>query len=156
MRCYSRFGIAFAVFFPCLLAVGGCAKSEPLFPVSGKATLKNAPLTAGMVTFVPDDAKGNKTKSNPSGKIGSDGTYTLTTEGKSGAPLGWYKVTVITDTPGMGGPMTVDPTPGKPAPLGGTSAGPPIDPKYKDSAKTPLTIEVVAAPAAGAYDVKIP
>jgi hypothetical protein len=123
--------------------------------VSGKVTLKNAPLTGGNVTFVPDESKGNKSKFSPGGQIGSDGTFTLTTEGKSGAPLGWYKVTVFASTPGMGGPATVDPTPGKVAPLNPAGAVH-VDPKYQDAAKTPVSLEVVASPGAGAYDVKIP
>lgn len=155
VRTVSRAGICFATFSIYVLCIAGCSKGETLYPVSGKVTLRNAPLTAGIVTFIADESKGNKAKASPTGKIGSDGNYTLTTDGKSGAPLGWYKVTVNTETPGMGGPMTVDPTPGKVVPLGGTG-GPQIDPKYKDSSKTTLAVEVVASPGAGAYDLKIP
>jgi len=151
MRILSRFGICVVLLSAC--SAIGCSKGETLYPVSGKVTLKNAPLTAGQVTFVPDESKGNKSKVSPTGKIGSDGNYTVTSDNRAGAPLGWYKVTVATETPGMGGTMTVDPS-GKPAPLGGQ--GPKIDPRYKDSSKTPLSVEVVASPAAGAYDLKIP
>jgi len=138
-----------------LLGGIGCGKSEPLFPVSGKVMLKDAPLTAGIVTFVPDDSKGNKSKSSPTGTIGSDGSYTLKTDGRAGAPAGHYKVIVNTETPGMGGPMQVDPN--KPAlvnPQGG--GGVKLDPKYKDSTKTPLAKEVVTSgAAAGHYDLTV-
>jgi len=136
-----------------LLAAGGCGKSEPLYPVSGKVMLGKAPLSSGVITFVPDESKGNKTKNSPTGKIGSDGSYTLTTDNKAGAPAGWYKVIVNTETPGMGGAMDPGTTPGK-ATLGGT--GPKIDPKYKDVARTPVTKEVVPSGAASDhYDVTV-
>jgi len=140
------------------LAVGaaGCGKSDKLYPVSGKVTLKGAPLTAGVVNFVPDAAKGNKTPHGPTGTIGSDGSFSLTSEGKTGAPLGWYKATIFTDVPGMGGMSpTVPSTPGAPTPLAPKSAVQ-IDPKYKDASNTPLSFEVVATPSAGQYDIKIP
>jgi hypothetical protein len=154
MRTLSRFGLFIAVLSFCVAGVGGCSKGETLYPASGKVTVKNAPLSGGQVTFVPDQAKGNKSKLSPVGKVGSDGAFTLTSEGRSGAPLGWYKVTVATDTPGMGGTMPVEPGATKPAPLG-SQGSVQIDPKYKDSSKTPLSVEVVASPAAGAYDLKI-
>ena len=153
MRTLSRFAIFGAVLSFCVVGVSGCGKSEKLYPVSGKVTLKDAPMTGGQVTFVPDQSKGNKSKLSPSGKIGSNGEFTLISEGRNGAPLGWYRVTIATETPGMGGTVEVNPTPGKVTPLGGQ--GPQIDPSYKDSSRTRLAVEVVASPAAGAYDLKI-
>jgi hypothetical protein len=139
------------------LALSGCA-GEKLAPVSGKVTLKDSPLTAGQVTFVPDAAKGNKSTTSPAGPIGADGKYKLSTNGKEGAPLGWYKVTVSTDTPGMG--MGMGGTPVDPKNPTLTPSQPPstvkIDPKYKDAASTPVSVEVTATPSGGQYDVKIP
>jgi len=137
-----------------LLLGGGCKKSEPLYPVTGKVMLGKNKVTEGIVTFVPDESKGNKSKFSPTGKIESDGTYTLMTDGKPGAPAGWYKVIVNTETPGMSA-TTPGETPGKAAPLNPTQ-GPKIDPKYKDVAKTPITKEVVASGAGSDhYDVTV-
>jgi hypothetical protein len=113
-----------------------------LVPVSGKVTIGNAPLTTGMLTFVPDAAKGNKAKASVVATVGSDGTYQLTTNGRSGAPLGWYKVTVNTMMPPTGAAT-------------GTFAPPvQINRKYQGP-DTDLAIEVVEQPAPGAYDLKL-
>jgi hypothetical protein len=151
MRTYVRLLLAAPLVF-CVVAGGGCGKSEPLYPVSGKVMLRDGALTGGVVTFIPDDSKGNKTKLSPTGKIGSDGSYSLTSEGRSGAPLGWYKVTVNSDTPGMGGGTAPDPN--KPSlPTGQDTAK--FDPSFKDAARTKLRIEVVASASAGHYDLKL-
>jgi hypothetical protein len=151
MRTLSRLILALALGVFSLIGAG-CGKSEPLYPVSGKVTLNNAPLKGGVVTFIPDDSKGNKSKFSPTGKIESDGKYSLTTDGKTGAPAGHYKVIVNTQTPGMG--MTTPGDPSKPAPL--TPQGPQVDPKYSDVAKTPITKEVVASgAAANHYDFSV-
>src|SRR5262245_19042267 len=97
--CRSVVALLFCLSFS--LAIG-CGKSEPLYPVSWKVLdAKGEPLKEGIVTYVPDESKGNKAKSNPFGKI-SDGNYTLTTAGRSGAPAGHYKITIQADMPGMG------------------------------------------------------
>jgi len=62
--------------------------------VTGKVTADGQALTAGTVTFRPDETKGNKNKAIPTGMIDSSGNYKLFTDGKEGAPLGWYKVGV--------------------------------------------------------------
>jgi len=65
-----------------------------LVPVSGKVTTKEGqPLTAGHVTFWPTAGKEAKAE-NSTGEIQSNGTYTLTTGGREGAPDGKYKVTI--------------------------------------------------------------
>jgi len=136
-----------------ILVIGGCGKSEPLYPVSGKVMHGKEPLTGGQVTFFPDASKGNTSKHSPTGKIGSDGTYTLTTDGKAGAPAGHYKVTVTAQTPGMS--ATPPGEVGKPAPLTPTQ-GPKFDPKYSNEAQTPLTREVLTSGATpGHYDVTV-
>jgi hypothetical protein len=132
----------------------GVGKTEP---VSGKVTLDDKPLTTGSVTYHPDEAKGNKSEFSPNGSIGEDGTYTLSTSTRTGlatgAPPGWYKVTVSTMVPmgGMGGQPMPQPG-GKPPPLPKPI---PINPKYTDPAHTDLSVEVVESPAAGAYDLKL-
>jgi hypothetical protein len=154
MRSVCRSVCALVLIALCVLSVGGCSSgtSETLYPVTGKILHKGTELKAGMVTFVPDEAKGNKSKSSPGGQIGPDGTYTLTTAGRPGAPAGWYRVTVNTEVPGMG--MTT-PDPNRPGVSLGSGMPVQIDPKYKDVSKTDLLYEVVASPAPGAYDLKL-
>jgi hypothetical protein len=116
-------------------------------PVSGSVTLDGQPLSAGLVSFNPDSSKGNSSQFVPVAQVDSDGRYTLTTEGKEGAPPGWYKATV---TPGM---PRMDPgaDPSKtPMPKMIT-----LNPKYGDAAKTPFSIEVIANAPAGHYDLKL-
>jgi hypothetical protein len=85
------------VFALTCLAVG-CGSSEELgqlVPVSGKVKVEKIVVTAGMVTYFPDEAKGNKSNKVAEGPIQPDGSYTLSTAGKAGCPVGWYKVTII-------------------------------------------------------------
>jgi hypothetical protein len=91
------------------------------------------------VSFAPDIDKNNTASVNPTGAVAADGTYKVSTDGKPGAPVGWYKVTVRTQTPGMN--ATTKPTH--------------IDPKFSDPKRTPLSVEVVETPGPGAYDLKV-
>jgi len=150
----NRFCSPRLVFLVVLAAIGlvpGCGKKmPPLTPVSGKVTVDGQPLTAGQVSLIPDVGLPTQEKSEgqdstpgigPSiGQIGSDGTYKVFTSGKEGAPLGKYRVTV---TPSM-------------MPSGDKKA-PPMNfsRKFGDNRNTPLKFEVVASPAAGAYDLKL-
>jgi len=152
----ARFVLAFTCVGAVALGGASCGKEGARYPVSGKVTLGNAPLTVGQVTFVPDEGKGNKSKLSPSGKIGSDGSYSLSTDGKSGAPAGWYKVIIATATPGMGGATAPGEANPSALPGGAPAGGVQIDSKYGDASKTDVTKEVVASPAAGAYDITIP
>jgi hypothetical protein len=137
-----------------LLVAVGCGPSGPkLVPVSGKVTLDGQPLTAGAVSFSPDSAKGNKEKVAPTGSINSSGVYELSTEGKSGAPVGWYKVTVVTNTPGMGQQPPPVVGGGGPVPLQQPSVQ--INPTYSSPDQTPLRVEVKAGAATGDYDLKV-
>lgn len=141
-RCFSPPGLRwfFSLIFLCGLVLAlGCGSSgkDKLVPVSGKVTLSGTPLTAGQVAFHPDTAKGNTAKGVPAGAIGADGTYTLSTDGKSGAPAGWYKVTVVTNFPGVSGEPV------------------PINAKYGNPSGSGLEREVVPSPASGAYDLQV-
>jgi hypothetical protein len=122
-----------------LLMVAGCGSSgkDKLYPVSGKVTLGGTVLTAGQVTFHPDLSKGNNAKGVPTGALGADGTYSLTTDGKAGAPVGAYKVTVITNFPGASGTPV------------------PINPKYANPNASGLNREVVPNSASAAYDLQV-
>jgi hypothetical protein len=124
-----------------LFLVAGCDGSGSLQKVTGKVTVDGAPLTTGSVRFVPDAAKGNKSKDEPAGQIGSDGTYTLITNGKPGAPAGWYKVTVnATEVPESSNPF------------GGKAL---VAPRFNVPETSGLSVEVVSSPKSGAYDLTV-
>jgi hypothetical protein len=128
----------------CVL-LAGCGEKEEnlvLVPVAGKVAIDRTPMPSGVVTFFPDDSKGNKAKKVPSGTIQSDGTYKLQTDQKDGAPVGWYKVTVVPSNYAAAGAPPV-------------KAPPPYFSDFQSLAKTPLVIEVKESAPAGAYDIKL-
>lgn len=124
------------------LAAGCSDKVGKRLPVEGRVLLGEKPLTgmSGMVVFIPDAEKGNKTEFRPTGAIDAEGKYRLATEGKPGAPAGWYKVTVTATPPGTGDREVVAPV---------------VHARYAVEKTTTLSVEVVAAPADGAYDLKV-
>jgi hypothetical protein len=105
-------------------------------------TLDGAPLATGSLTYKPDAAKGNTSSLEPAATIGSDGSYTLYTKEKPGAPPGWYKVRVVAEGPAN----PADPY----APVKSL-----IPARWNDAETSGLTVEVVASPPAGAYDLKL-
>lgn len=134
----ARLG-AVAVALLCLTAGPGCKKSVNTVAVAGKVTLDGSAVTSGQVTFTPLDEGAAKELS--AGTIDANGNYTIKTGGKDGAPPGKYQVSI---TPAMSGPMG-----------DGKSMTLPFPEKYTTPRNTPLTIEVVASPAPGAYDLKM-
>jgi len=124
-----------------LLGLTSCGGGPKLYQVEGKISMGNQPIKAGSVTLYPEDPK-SESKALPTGMI-DNGTFKITTEGKPGAPLGKYKVTVM-----EGGGA------GDPAAMGGAPKAAGLN-KYMDSAKTDLKLEVVESPAPGAYDLKL-
>jgi len=128
--------------FVCCLVLPGCdGGSGSLNKVSGKVTVDGSPLTRGSVRFVPDTTKGNKSSAEPVGEIKPDGSYELTTNGKSGAPAGWYKVTVNATE-------QVDSS----KPFSGKSL---VPRKYNVPESTQLSVEVKASSKDGDYDLKV-
>src|SRR2546428_630320 len=127
-----RFGLVFLV---CVCFVLGCKPSDGVkkLPVSGNVTVDGQAVTSGQVTLHPQSTE-KGAGSAVSGPIDSSGKYTI----GGGAPAGKYKATV---TPSM-----------MPSPDGKPPTSP-YNAKFGDSKKTPLEIEVVASPAAGAYDL---
>jgi hypothetical protein len=125
----------------CLTLALGCSggKKATLAPVTGTVTVGGQPLTSGQVSFVPT-TKDVQAAGLSAGTIDSSGKYTIYTDGKAGAPLGTYKITV---TPSM--MPTAD---GKPPTM-------PFNNKYRDIATTSLTKEVIASPEAGRYDLSL-
>jgi hypothetical protein len=123
-----------------LLALVGCGGPKR-YPVSGQVTLSGSPITTGRVFFSPDVDKGNTARVACVGRIDDKGRYELhttgitNTESGKGAPPGWYKVTI--------------------RPQGSKELDPRIKGVYLNEGNTPLSIEVVAKPADGAYDLKL-
>ena len=134
-----------------LLALG-CLDSSGVgrtLPVEGRVTLNGEPLSAesAVVLFKPDSSKGNASPFEPVGNVDKDGSYTLLTKGKRGAPPGWYKVIVTATDSRPEAPK--DPKKGHPHPRSLVPA------KYGQEKTTDLSVEVVEAPARGAYDLKL-
>ena len=135
----------------CALLAFGCGDSRgvgKVYPVTGKITLNGEPLTVTttMVLFRPDASRGNASRFEPAGTVDADGDYTVFTDGKEGAPSGWYKV-IVTATS-----TEVQTTHGKrdhPRPKSLLPA------KYGRAQTTELAVEVVANPAPGVYDLKL-
>jgi hypothetical protein len=100
--------------------------------VSGKATVDGKPLTKAGVFFAPD--KDNPIKEIPRGWSDENGVFHIQTGDRKGCPPGWYKVFVMVEQ------------------KRGGIAPSPVNAKYLDPAKSPLSIEVVANPKPGAYD----
>jgi hypothetical protein len=151
----------------------GCGGVKRI-PVAGTVTLDGQPLDDAIITFAPDAAKGNTAQISCSGPV-KEGRYELQTAGTtradsgSGAPPGWYKVTVRSQPK----PLIAQP----PAPVenqGGTSKRrlrmaaqkqlgrmPPPAPKnpipaqYSTVEKTPFEAEVKDNPETGAYDFSL-
>ena len=82
-----------AIVITCPLCLSGCGVSKnemETAPVHGIVTLDGAPLTTGMVHFMPESGRVAK------GKINGDGSYTLGTYGdEDGAIVGRHKVFII-------------------------------------------------------------
>jgi hypothetical protein len=117
------------------LAAAGCGGPRHV-PVSGTATVEGKPLAGLVISFNPDPARGNDARVSCVGRIGADGKFSLISDDgfkvTKGARLGWYKVTVS-------------------APDDGRL---PVHKKYTDFRQTDLSVEVVAEPAPGAYELK--
>jgi len=135
-----------------LLAVGcrgGDSSLGTIFPVSGKITLDNRPLTAQstVVLFKPDAAKGNTSSLEPAGTVNPRGSYTLLTKGRKGAPPGWYRVAVTATE--LGSDKPTGPRHRRPVPRSLVPS------KYGQASTTDLMIEVVENPRPGAYDLRL-
>jgi hypothetical protein len=118
--------------------------------VSGKITFLNEPLVVKntIVLLKPDASRGNNSPFEPTGTVDDSGTYTLRTEGKTGAPPGWYKVVV---TARDDAPVAHPKTKQNHRPVSKSL----VPAKYGQEKTTDLVIEVVENPAPGAYDLKL-
>src|SRR5436190_239761 len=132
--------VSFALLVVALTSVGCSSDNSPkLTPVKGKVVLDGQPLTRGSVSFRPQDGTG---KLEPAGTIEADGTYTLYTNQKPGAPLGkYYALVVATEE--------IDPN--------NASATPKslIPRKYADISTKQFQIEVIENAHDGHYDLRL-
>jgi len=133
-----------------LTGCGGDGSSVKLVPVTGKVTADGKPLTVGTVTFQPDDSKGNTSKAIPSGVVSENGTYKLFTDGKEGAPPGFYKVGV--SPLGMSGSTMANPT--DPKMMNSLTAAT-YNQRYTMPGTSGISFEVKDQAAAGAYDIPL-
>jgi hypothetical protein len=117
------------------MAAAGCGGPKHV-PVAGRATVDGKPLAGLVITFNPDPAKGNDARVSCVGRVGADGQYSLISDDgfkvRKGARLGWYKVTVSSPDDNLI----------------------PVNKKYTNFRQTDLTVEVVADPQPGAYDLR--
>ena len=135
-----------------VILMAGCGDDSgvgPTFPVAGKVTLQNEPFSAKntIIVFKPDASRGNKDPFAPAGAVDADGSYTLTTKGKIGAPPGWYKVVVTS--------RDEAPTEHPKDPRHRPVAKSLLPARYGQEKTTDLAIEIVENPAPGAYDLKL-
>jgi hypothetical protein len=95
---YARFGRRSAVLLVlAVLLVSGCGRSNrlPSFPVRGQVLYQGRPAREALVIFHPVASGAEFDVVCPSGRVGSDGSFTLTTyQAGDGAPAGEYAVTI--------------------------------------------------------------
>jgi hypothetical protein len=129
---------------------GDGSRVGPTFPVSGQITFMNEPLVAKntIVLLKPDASKGNTSPFEPTGTVDESGTYVLRTEGKMGAPPGWYKVVVVSRDDA---PVVHPKAQQNHRPVSKSL----VPAKYGQEKSTDLVIEVVENPSPGAYDLKL-
>jgi hypothetical protein len=142
----ARTGLTVLLALAAWAASAGCGGDGPdkLYPVSGQVLLDGRPLTGvaqGSVSFRGDATRGNRTLHQPTGPLDARGRYELVTAGRKGAPLGWYKVVVTAYA------NTLEEGPVTPRLL--------LHDKYYHPNKTDLSVEVVAGPAPGHYDLNV-
>ena len=122
------------------LLPAGCG-SDTLYPVEGSVTFNGQPARGATVVFFPE-GDDSLTAVVPSGGVGDDGTFTISTNGKPGAPAGKYRVVV--HIPAPAGPKAADP----PGVMGddperkGDAKN--VPGPFSDRATTPLRAEVKA------------
>jgi len=110
----------------------------PLTPVEGKVNVSGMPeglppFDYGRVWLHPDRDKGNWFPRIPMAELNADGSYTVFTDGKPGAPPGWYRVAIVA----IAGRRQL------------------FDAKYWESNTSELTLHVESGAEPGAYDLAL-
>jgi hypothetical protein len=123
------------LFLGAALTCAGCG-GERRADVTGKVTVDGKPLGGKLITvlFAPD--KDNPIRKIPAAAVETDGTYVMRTGPTGGVPLGWYKVHIHWDSKNAQGQPC------------------PVHPRFLEAGQSTLSIEVVANPQPGAYDLK--
>jgi hypothetical protein len=121
-----------ALFFATLMS--GCREKGPGFaPVLGVVRINGQPERGLLVRLSPDAGRGNGLPAFATGKTDDQGKYALKYEYKGkegiGAPVGWYRVTIIDSKIGFT-PQGQEPKPSS------------IPYSYASASTTPLLIEV--------------
>src|SRR5438874_2652248 len=82
-RCFFAGGV-----LALTVAAAGCGGSR--YPVAGRVLLDGEPLAGkeGGVVLKPDGTKRNETRVSPIGVLQRDGTFSVLTKGRPGAPIG--------------------------------------------------------------------
>jgi hypothetical protein len=151
-----------------LFGAAGCGGLK-LYPVEGRVLVKGQPLNQGYVTLFPDGdgAPAVPGKMNPMAKIEEGGRYRIFSGSAPGAPAGKYRVVVkamsrrqpLNEAAPAVPPGGPGHSPGARKPRQPTEqfllGEPLINTKYFHAESTPLRIEVVTAPAKGAYDLEV-
>ena len=79
------------------LLQAGCSGDDgrvPVFPVTGKVSVKGEVPEGALIVFYPAQS-GGESELRPSAKVKSDGTFSLTTyDANDGAPSGDYTATI--------------------------------------------------------------
>jgi hypothetical protein len=132
--------------FASTLFLVGCGGGPKLVTVKGKLYVADELVPAGetvkgYVILHPDGGKGNTTQEQVQGILAEDGSFTVFTRDKEGAPPGWYKVTVDLADVKASDPYYYRPK---------------IDDKYLEKDKSGLAFEVVENPESDRYDIKLP
>lgn len=88
----SRFALCLSAALTGLVSAS-CSGGPKLYPARGKVLFQNQPAEGAVVVFHPTGA--DATAPKPSGKVGPDGTFSLSTHPHGdGAPAGDYTVVV--------------------------------------------------------------
>jgi hypothetical protein len=138
-----------------ILALAGCGASDDAgrtVPVRGQVSYAGRRLATGVVIFRPDARRGNACKYEARGSIDAEGNYQLFTGAgrklKEGAPIGWYRVAVV----------SVQAAEAKQAPVQGHMPPPPkslIPLNYNDPDHSGISIQVTESAAPGAYNITV-
>jgi hypothetical protein len=79
-----------------LAATASCGGGKGLATVRGQVFYEGKPAEGAVVFFHPEGDTGSLATPRPSGKVGADGGFELTTDARGrGAPPGRYVVTVV-------------------------------------------------------------
>lgn len=131
-----------------LITTTGCGGSGPkLAKVTGKVTLKGQPIKGANVQFQPENGP------MAIGITDDQGSFTLTTNGRAGAPVGLCKVSVSKPAAAPTSSMPANPTPEDMAKMASAAAKggglkrtePPkseVPEKYGDPSQSGLTADV--------------